>query len=170
MFITLLLVLGREEVLKPNLRCPLYSPEKYLAHNLSWAKAAMSLALLSYKIEPKTEIIKFLKYQLSLKWNICINKLCKKFAWCCIPQFNAQKLFPDKNHNKKKGAWLEWQVMSLMPFLRRPAARYNTRFCGTYHHSKVLYQKGWVLTLAISQTDQRIKSLFKLKFRYRTHT
>ena len=56
----------REEVLKPDLWCPLYSAENYLAHNLSWAKVAMSLALRSYKIEPKIEIIKFQKYQLCI--------------------------------------------------------------------------------------------------------
>ena len=64
MFITLLLLLVREEVLKPDLWCPLYSAENYLAHNLSWAKVAMFLALRSYKIEPKTEIITLLKYPL----------------------------------------------------------------------------------------------------------
>lgn len=69
MFITLLLLLVREEVLKPDLCCPLYSAENYLAHNLSWAKVAMSLALHSYKIEPKTEIIMFLKYQLYIFLN-----------------------------------------------------------------------------------------------------
>jgi hypothetical protein len=80
----------------------LYSAESYLTHNLSRAKVAMSLALLSYKIEPKNEIIIFLKHPLYVPSNyiFLLTTPVKKITWSSVTVFSVKELFPDKNQNK----------------------------------------------------------------------